>query len=208
MQPRILISSLFTLSVCYSINTNAATDSLPPCIKTIAKGKLSSYTEYEYNGKKLFSFTTATSYNDSRRSVYYYDSACTLFCTWVRSGIMGAKMLPHTVEKTKIITVKNILFDSLTCKKTNKAVSLPDTIAKIALLKNSQWIEENKSDSGFIYRFQSPEKKPGSSQIIFGLPYFDENGKVFVPKKITGKTCWWHKTGGKFSKTPFRPGYR
>jgi hypothetical protein len=117
-------------------------------------------------------------------------------------------MVPYTVEKGKIITLKVTTFDTTEIKKTNIAISLPDTIAKIAALKNSQWIEENSYDGKFIYRFQSLPQNPATSQIAFTAPYFDEKGKAVVPKKMTGRTFWWHKVEGKFSKTQFRPGYR
>lgn len=195
------------LTVC-CMHTKAAADSLPPCLKEITTVALKSYTEYEYKGKRLFSFTTVTNHSDSMVSIHYYDSSCRLFCTWVRRGIMGSKMQPYTIEKAKIITLKTIHFSTVSDIKTNTGNTLPDSIIKIALLKNSQWIEENHYDDHLVYRLQNSGKKAPGSQIIFTNPYFDENGKVTTPKKMTRRTFWWYKDGEKFVRTQFRPGYR
>ena len=202
---------ILILAVCCCINSYATTDSLPTCIKHLAKGNIQSYTEYDYNGKRLFSFAISPknkpiNYYDSLGSIRFYDSSCKLFCTWMVGGIMGSKMIPYSIEKQQIVTLRVVTFDSIPKREPLSSNNLPDSIAKLALKKNSHWIEETIYDGNRVYRFQDPSDK--SSKITFVNPYFDENGSIVSPVRFMRRAFWWHQVNGKFSRTQFRPGYR
>ncbi|MEJ7626603.1 MAG: hypothetical protein WKF35_07070 [Ferruginibacter sp.] len=86
---------------------------------------------------------------------------------------------------------------------------LPAPILKIAVSKNSSWIEQKSFKDGEVYRFQASTDKINSSRINFDGQYYDANGEISTAKiNNLSFTSWWHMYKGKFYNTRFRPGYR
>jgi len=203
---------ILTVSCC--TNIFAATDSLPPCIGSVLNIEPRTVTQYDYKGQRLYSYKTSyqtrpQNNSDQMTTIRFYDSNCRLVFTWTRGGIAGLnKIIPDSIQKDKIITIRTDTLDTMVVKKIVTPTSLPDSITKLAALKKSYWIEENNYKGNLLFRFQNPADKSTTSKVTFAGPWYDEKGKI-VAVNPSGKTWWWHTTtNGKFSRTPFRPGFR
>ncbi len=190
-----------------------AQDSLPPCIVHLSTKEPVLFYQYEYKGKQLFSFKTAEQLANEKKNISdkmvttrYYDYNCQLFCTTIKGGVAGLnKIMPDSVEKTKIILVNTIVSDTIVAKKAIPAPALPDTIAQLFKQKKIDWIEEITSDGKRLFRFQL---KTTNSKIVFAGPYYTESGAIGTTGKTTGKGAWWHASGTSFLRTQFRPGFK
>lgn len=204
---------ILILAVSCCSNLFAATDSLPSCVASQLQIEPRTVTYYDYKGQKLYSYKTIyqarpSNNSDQMTTTRFYDSNCRLVCTWTKGGIAGLnKMIPDTIQKDKIIAIRTDTLDTVVVKKLAVITSLPDNISKLAGLKKSNWIEESNYKGNYIFRFQNPADNPTTSKVTFAGAWFDEKGKP-IPAVPTGQTWWWHISNGKYSRTPFRPGYR
>ena len=204
---------ILILAVSCCSNLFAATDSLPPCVGPVLQVEPRIVTQYNYKGQQLYSYKTTNqtrpqNASDQMTTIRFYDSNCQLVFTWTRGGIAGLnKLTPDSIQKEKIITIRTDTLDTLVAKKLQPLTNLPDGIAKLAIQKKSYWIEENNYKGNYIYRFQNPADTASTSKVIFVGSWYDEKGKA-IPVSPSGKTWWWHYVSGKYSRTPFRPGYR
>lgn len=204
---------LLILTVSCCSNLFAATDSLPSCVGQVLQVEPRIITYYDYKGQKLYSYKTtyqtrSTNNSDQMTTTHFYDSNCRLVCTWTKGGIAGLnKIVPDSIQKDKIIIICTDTVDTVEIKKLVTITSLPDSIVKLAILKKSNWIEENNYKGNYIFRFQNPADNPTTSKVTFAGAWYDEKGKP-VSASPSGKTWWWHITKGTYVRTPFSPGYR
>jgi hypothetical protein len=201
------------LAVFCGMNVKAATDSLPPCISNSLQIEPRIVTQYDYKGQRLFSYKTSAqtkpnNNSDQMSTIRFYDYNCRLVFTWIKGGVAGLnKTMPDSIQKEKIITIRVDTLDTIVVRKTQSTPVLPDTIAKLALKKNSGWIEESSYKGNYYYRFETPASNSTSQKTTFGGPYYNEKAIIVTPAK-SSMIAWWHIRNGKFSRTPFRPGYR
>lgn len=201
------------LLVFCGMNVKAATDSLPPCISNVLHIEPRIVTQYDYKGQRLFSYKTnyqpkLQNNSDQMSTIRFYNYNCQLVFTWIKGGVAGLnKTIPDSIQKEKIITIRVDTLDTIVAKKMQSPPALPDTIAKMALQKNSGWIEESSYKGNYYYRLEAPAPNSNSQKTTFGGPYYNEKAIISTPAK-SSMIAWWHIRNGKFSRTPFRPGYR
>ena len=176
---------------CYT-NSYAVTDSLPPCIDSIKKKTAATVEEYDYKGQRWFVIAPKAKIpvpNNSDQMFYikFYDNTCRLVCTWTKGGIAGFnKVAPDTIEKEKILRITTL--DSLQ-KNTPGLSSLPDTIIKIGLSKNSTNIQQYYFNGQMLYSINKP-LTPGMRQELLAKgintvdeSYYDKTGKIIILHK-------------------------
>ncbi|MBP9103900.1 MAG: hypothetical protein KBF82_08570 [Chitinophagaceae bacterium] len=213
---KILIHIIFYTIIFQYANCYAATDSIPSCIMDMKKTfPLLSVTEYQYKGQPWFLIVKDTVAEkvvknaDHQTHLKFYNQECELVCTWTKGGIAALnRVIPDSVEKEKIIKLPTQP-DTAAKKNSIPATDiLPDTIAKLAIIKGITWIEETNCKEDNLYRFENKKAMKNNGVPVFDGAYFNQQGNA-MPK---GGGCiqkyWWHLYNGKFSRTQFRPGYR
>lgn len=189
------------LAVCYCINVYAVTDSLPACIDSIKNKTSATVAVYDYKGQHWFvvapkAKTPPTNYSDQMTYIKFYNSNCQLVCTWTKGGIAGLnRVTPDSIEKEKI----KLLTQPMP----------PDTIQKIARLKNAFDIQEYSYNGKKLYCLTS--KIPSVTELAKkGIstksePYYDETGKLIATfKRATSGTFMrsQHWEPSSFQTTP------
>jgi hypothetical protein len=162
--------SLLAIVTLATISSNAIdiTDSLPSCITTMKRNdSLVTSAEFEYKGQQWFLIgkkTTqpAKNYPDKMTTTKFYNNNCQLVCTWTRGGIAGLnKVLPDTIDKTKIIKVAEIV---------------PEKIMELAIKNNAASITEYQYLGQPLYFLNKGNDRNAPKEMIVIEPYYDKNG--------------------------------
>lgn len=122
-------------------------------------------------------------------TIRLYDWSCHPKATWMKGGVAGLnKILPDTIEKEKIVTVRVLILDTTKGMKATNLSLLPDAIYKLALSKNSFWIQQTAHQQGSLFQLQNPSDDNSVAKITFGGACYDKYGNTVAPGTITGKT--------------------
>lgn len=229
----IFFTILFQCGNCF-----ANTDSLPPCINNITYAAPKTVTEYEYKGQHWFSFTITSpasekNHPDKLITTRFYNYDCQLMATWMKGGIAGFnKITPDTIEKEKIIIIRTQTIDSSDLQEAKKYGQLPDTIKKLALIKNARKIKEYNYKGIKLFCFLSPMSNTTIQTSTIDDPYYDETGKIILIYKRASKPMFsrsekwipenvkknevvaiskgeWNRKDNQYIKiSQFTPGYR
>lgn len=199
------------------VSAEKAKDSIPPCINELKKMQNPTFLiEYNYKGQRWFAFSKdgsspVSDVSDKITYTTFYNSNCKKVCFWTKNGTNGLnKVSPDTIQKEKIKKTGIVLYPlAISEQNASRGSVLPDSIRKLAQIKNNPWIEQISYRDRNIYIFQTPGNNLNSSEISFGGSFYNALGEIIVPNEHDhGKRSWWHFYNGTFRNTQFRPGFR
>ncbi len=132
-------------------------------------------TEYEYKGQQWFGISTKLTEQEKKKANYihtikFYNSGCNPVATWQTGGngiIKVDKILPDTVDKTKIIKVAD--------------EKVPEKIIQLAVKNNAASITEYEYLGQTLYFLNERENifHPITPKPI-REPYYDKKGREII----------------------------
>ncbi len=180
---------LFLISFISHAESYAAIDStLPPCIKNKVDSNQLNVTEYDYKGQRWFVTAIQNpkieNNSDKLTTIKFYTDNCKPACIWQEGGIAGLnKVTPDTIDKTKILLIRTIKFDTLQ-KKNNDY--LPYPVIKLADLRQGINIQEYLYKNQRLYWINVPLTATKRKELLdkrittVDEPYYDEKGKIVI----------------------------
>jgi hypothetical protein len=179
---------LFVSFINYAESFATIDSTLPPCIKNQMDSNQLNVTEYDYKGQRWFVTVKANAkvenYPDKMTILQFYNDQCKPVCIWRKGGIAGLnKAIPDSIDKSKIILLRTIKYDTLPKKISSY---LPEPVAKQAGILYGISIQEYLYKGQKLYLINVPlsatKRKELLSKGIVTVdePYYDERGKVVI----------------------------
>jgi len=177
------------------------------------KDSLLMVNEYDYKGQQWFGISRILPEQEMKKVLYIhtiilYNSGCNMVATW-RTGGNGIKrvdkILPDSIDKTKIVKVTN--------------EKVPGKIMELSIKNNAASISEYQYLGQTLYFLNKWNDKNAPKEKIVVEPYFDKNGIEIIrfqrandpgfsraqgwwphtvqPEKLLGKGIVWYNTSKK-----------